>query len=82
MAEAIKRETDKNIWCYTGFLYEQLLGMEQSRRLLNSIDVLVDGPFIEAQKDPDLLFRGSVNQRLIDVQRSLEAGEVVIWERE
>lgn len=82
LAEAIKRETDKNIWCYTGFLYEQLLGMEQSRRLLNSIDVLVDGPFIEAQKDPDLLFRGSVNQRLIDVQRSLEAGEVVIWERE
>ncbi len=82
LAEAIKRETDKNIWCYTGFLYEQLLGMEQPRRLLNSIDVLVDGLFIEAQKDPDLLFRGSANQRLIDVRRSLEAGEAVIWERE
>lgn len=82
LAEAIKRETGKNIWCYTGFLYEQLLGMEQPRRLLNSIDVLVDGPFIEEQKDPDLLFRGSANQRLIDVKRSLEAGEAVLWERE
>lgn len=82
LAEAIKHETGKNIWCYTGFLYEQLLGMEQPRRLFNSIDVLVDGPFIEAQKNPDLLFRGSANQRLIDVQRSLKAGEVVLWERE
>lgn len=82
LAERIKRETGKNIWCYTGFLYEQLLNDKNARRLLNSIDVLVDGPFIEKLKDPDLLFRGSSNQRLIDVSRSLAAGEVVLWERE
>lgn len=82
LAERIKSETGKNIWCYTGFLYEQLLGMEHARRLLNTIDVLVDGPFVEALKDPDLLFRGSSNQRLIDVQKSLKAGEVVLWKRE
>ena len=82
LAETIKRETAKDIWCYTGFLYEQLLNGKHTEKLLQHIDVLVDGPYIEEQKDPDLLFRGSANQRLIDVRRSLAAGEVVIWERD
>lgn len=82
LAERIKRETGKNIWCYTGFLYEQLLKGKYTRRLLDFIDVLVDGPFVESLKDPDLLFRGSSNQRLIDVRRSMAAGEVVLWERD
>ena len=53
--------------------------MPDQKALLEQIDVLVDGPFIESQKDEDLLFRGSSNQRLIDVQASLQAGEVVLF---
>jgi anaerobic ribonucleoside-triphosphate reductase activating protein len=50
------------------------------RELLYELDVLVDGPFVERLRDPDLLFRGSSNQRIIDVQKSLYAGEVVLWQ--
>lgn len=77
LAEEIKRSTDKTIWCYTGFTFERLLNMNKQSQLLQFIDVLVDGPFIEQLKDPDLLFRGSKNQRLIDVQKSLKEGKVV-----
>ncbi len=79
LAEAIRMETNKTIWCWTGYKFEMLLRMPKQRRLLELIDVIVDGPFIEAQKDPDLLFRGSRNQRLIDVKASLKAGKVVLY---
>lgn len=82
LAVRIKAETTKTIWCYTGYLYERLLEMPSSRRLLEQLDVLVDGPFIMSQRDEDLLFRGSTNQRLIDVQASLKTGNVVLWQRE
>lgn len=82
LAVRIKAETTKTIWCYTGYLYERLLEIPSSRRLLEQLDVLVDGPFIMAQRDEDLLFRGSANQRLIDVQASLKTGNVVLWQRE
>lgn len=62
------------IWCYTGFTFEELLGPEAqlgSRELLEAIDVLVDGPYIEALRDTKLMFRGSSNQRIIDVKASL-----------
>lgn len=81
LAKRIKEETDKNIWCYTGFTYEQLLEKPTARELLQYIDVLVDGPFIMEEKDTDLLFRGSRNQRLIDIQQSLKQGVVVLWQR-
>ena len=81
LAKAIKSCTKKNIWCYTGFTFEALLKMPKQRALLELVDVLVDGPFIDSLKDPDLLFRGSSNQRLIDVPASLEAGHVVLWQR-
>ena len=76
----------KTIWCYTGYVYEKdLLGRmiqkwKITKEILELIDVLVDGPFIEEQKDITLLFRGSANQRLIDVPKSLAAGEVILWE--
>ena len=79
LARAIHRRTNKDIWCYTGFTYESLITRAQ-RELLELLDVLVDGPFIQNLRDPDLLFRGSSNQRLIDVQASLYAGEVVLWQ--
>lgn len=78
LAQAIHRESNKDIWCYTGFTYESLINDDQ-RELLASIDVLVDGPYIERLRDPDLLFRGSSNQRIIDVPATLFAGEVILW---
>ena len=78
LARAIHRDTNKDIWCYTGFTYESLIQPEQ-RELLSQLDVLVDGPYVQRLRNPDLLFRGSSNQRLIDVQASLYAGEVVLW---
>jgi len=82
LARRIKAETSKTIWCYTGFLYEELLENPIYKALLEQLDVLVDGPFVMALRDEDLLFRGSSNQRIIDVQKSLSRGEVVEWERE
>ncbi len=82
LASRIKKETNKTIWCYTGFLYEKLLHDSAAQQLLKYIDVLVDGPFIQSLLDEELLFRGSSNQRLIDVPRSREEGCVVLWERE
>ena len=79
LAMAIRQQTNKTIWCWTGFTFEMLLRMSKQRRLLDFIDVLVDGPYIEAQRDTDLLFRGSRNQRLIDVKASLKAGKVVLY---
>lgn len=78
LARAIHQHTNKDIWCYTGFTFESLI-TQQQRELLAELDVLVDGPFVEKLRDPDLLFRGSSNQRIIDVPASLYAGQVVLW---
>ncbi len=72
LARAIRQRTDKTIWCYTGFTYEALLKMPKQRELLELIDVLVDGPFVESLRDPDLLFRGSSNQRIISLPQPLQ----------
>jgi anaerobic ribonucleoside-triphosphate reductase activating protein len=78
LARAIHTYTNKDIWCFTGFTFETLIHHDQ-RELLDQLDVLVDGPFVQSLRDPDLLFRGSSNQRLIDVQASLYAGETILW---
>ena len=71
-------ELGLNVWVYTGYLFENLLnGTDAQRELLKNADVLVDGPFLIAQKSMDVRFRGSKNQRLIDVQKSLDAGHAV-----
>lgn len=77
LARAIKERTQKTIWCYTGFTYETLMTNPRQRNLLEQIDVLVDGPFVKSLRDESLLFRGSSNQRLVDVPASLCAGHVV-----
>ena len=80
---AIVREKGLNVWVYTGYTYERLLegDLPGALELLELTDVLVDGPFVEARKSYAALFRGSTNQRLIDVPRSLAAGRAVLWER-
>lgn len=80
---AMAKEMGLNVWCYTGNTFENLLKEAKPAVLeaLRQIDVLVDGPFIVAQKSLDLLFRGSKNQRLVDVPKSLEAGKAVLWEK-
>ena len=83
----VRRELpNKTIWCYSGFTWEQLTGKEPARcrcevtdEFLSLLDVLVDGPFVEELHDITLLFRGSSNQRLIDVPATLKAGEVILW---
>lgn len=83
LASRVKKETDKTIWCYTGYTWERLMaeGDVHVMTLLQNIDVLVDGPFVQSLRNTDLLFRGSSNQRLIDVQKSLATGGVVEWHR-
>lgn len=75
----------KTVWCFSGYLFdEELLKDSRARcevtdRFLSLIDVLVDGEFVEEKKNISLRFRGSENQRIIDVPRSLRSGETVIW---
>ena len=79
LAREIHRRTNKDIWCFTGFTFESLINEDQ-RELLAEVDVLVDGPFVQSLRDEDLLFRGSSNQRIIDVQASLYSGTTVLWQ--
>ena len=72
---------EKSIWCFTGYVWGKLPQVEGvTEELISLLDVLVDGPFIAAQKNLSLRFRGSENQRLIDVPESLKAGHVVLWD--
>ena len=80
---------NKSVWCYSGYTWEQLTGSvpcparcEVTDELLSLLDVLVDGRFVEAQHDISLRFRGSSNQRLLDVPKSLAAKSPVWWEDE
>lgn len=71
LAKMIKERTDKTIWCYTGYRFEDLLQHPVRRQLVELCDVIVDGPFILAERDTSLHFRGSRNQRIIDVKAIL-----------
>lgn len=78
LAKGVKERSGKNIWCYTGYIFEELVKNEEQRALLEQLDVLVDGRFVEALKDESLRFRGSSNQRVIDVPASLASGKAVL----
>lgn len=82
MLELIKkikeRYPDKTIWMWTGYTYENLT--DEQMEVIKFIDVLVDGPFVKSQKCPGKRFRGSMNQRIIDVKKTLESGTVTIHE--
>lgn len=80
IAQAAKKR-GMNVWCYTGFTLEKLLEerREDRMRLLECIDVLVDGPYLSHERSLDLLYRGSRNQRLIDMPATLKAGQIVLY---
>ena len=75
----------KTIWSYTGFVYDRDLvpggrkHTEVTDEMLSMLDILVDGPFVEEKKNISLRFRGSENQRVIDMRKTLQSGNVVIW---
>nr|WP_092067072.1 anaerobic ribonucleoside-triphosphate reductase activating protein [Dendrosporobacter quercicolus]NSL49749.1 anaerobic ribonucleoside-triphosphate reductase activating protein [Dendrosporobacter quercicolus DSM 1736]SDL48611.1 anaerobic ribonucleoside-triphosphate reductase activating protein [Dendrosporobacter quercicolus] len=77
VARALK-EQGRNIWCYTGFTFEELLEQPECVQFLNHIDVLVDGKFVPEMKSYNLPFRGSANQRLIAVPESLRRKQAVL----
>ena len=83
-----RRFPSKSVWLYTGNLYEELTGEVGSHpkalpitaELLSLVDILVDGRFVEEEKRLGLRFRGSANQRIIDMNKTREAGRIVIWD--
>ena len=83
-----RRYPDKNLWVYTGNLYEELTSgignhvkcTEDTEELLSYVDILVDGRFEEEKKSLGIRFRGSTNQRIIDMNKTRERGEIVIWD--
>lgn len=76
----IKENTGLDIWVYTGFQYEELIKNDKNIEFIRYIDVLVDGKFDENKKDINLKFRGSSNQRIIDVQETIRSSSIVLWE--
>lgn len=72
-------QENHTVWLFTGFTWEQILSDRRMVQVLPHIDVIVDGPFVRELRDPDLLFRGSSNQRIIDVVASLESGHPELW---
>ena len=77
LAKAAKKR-GRNVWCYTGYTLEELMSIPAAKELLDEIDVLVDGRFVLSKRSLDLDFRGSSNQRVIDMNTFRETGDVVL----
>ena len=88
LKEFKRRFPNKTLWLYTGNLYEELTGalgehykcIPETEQILALVDILIDGRYVEEQKQLGLRFRGSSNQRVIDMNKTREAGEIIIWE--
>lgn len=79
IVKKIKKEyPKKDIWAYSGYTYEELIKNNEKKELINLIDVLVDGKFILELKNPSLAFRGSSNQRIIDIKKTIKKGCIVL----
>ena len=81
LVKRIKDETNKPIYCWTGFLWENLIKNDNILEILKYIDVIIDGQFEEDKKDLMLKHKGSSNQREIDVVESLKRGKIIIWKK-
>ena len=71
---------NKDIWIYSGYVWENIMKDETLKEILKYIDVLVDGAYVDELRDISLAFRGSSNQRIIDVPKSLEQNKVILWQ--
>lgn len=85
LKELKEKYPQKTVWCYSGYTLEELTGNSRARcevtdEMLSLIDILVDGRFVEELKDISLRFRGSSNQRIIDLKPTLQTGELVLWD--
>ncbi|MDE5978026.1 MAG: anaerobic ribonucleoside-triphosphate reductase activating protein [Turicibacter sp.] len=80
LVKRIKKETTQTIWIYSGYTFEEIVAHEKRYAILKVCDVLVDGRFIEELKDLNLRFRGSKNQRIIDIKKSLAEEKVCLFE--
>lgn len=76
-----KRFPQKDIWLWTGYVFEDIINNEDMMSIIKNVDVIVDGPFIQDKKDLTLKFKGSHNQRVIDVQESLKQNKVIIIDK-
>ena len=77
LLKRIKKESNKEIWMWTGFVYETAILDEKRKEILDYIDVLVDGQFVESKKVLNLKFRGSTNQRIIDLNKTRLTGKII-----
>lgn len=82
LVKRIKSETNTKIWMWTGCLYEDLLQKEDKLAILKYVDVLIDGKFELNKRDLMLKHRGSLNQRIIDIQKSFDLGRVVLYDKD
>ncbi len=80
LAKAIKENTSKTIWIYSGYTYENIVFDKEKRKLLELCDVLVDGKFEKDNTELNLRFKGSLNQRIIDVKKSFSEGKPVLFD--
>lgn len=71
----------KTIWLWTGYLFEEIISDEQMSKVLPFVDVIIDGQFIEDLKDITLKYKGSKNQRVIDIQKTMKTGSIVLYEK-
>ena len=71
---------DKDIWIYSGYEWEDIIKNETLREIMRYTDVLVDGAYVDELRDISLAFRGSSNQRIIDVKKTLDSNEVILWQ--
>lgn len=75
-------ELNHTVWLYTGFTWEEIMEDDTLRNAAGHVDVIVDSPFILKLRDTDLLFKGSSNQRIINVKKSMEEGTPILWRRD
>ena len=80
LAKYIKENYKKTFWVYSGYTFEQIVADPEKKVLLDECDVLVDGKFEKNNRELNMRFRGSLNQRIIDIKKSLEQGEVILYD--
>ena len=78
LGSEIKEETNKEIWLWSGYTYDEIISNPRRKEILEQVDVLIDGPFKAEMKNLSLKYRGSENQRVIDVKKSLQENKVVL----